>query len=146
MRFPSVWGSSGIVQLVRVTMIDERMHDSQRLLAGERLCALQAFQAIYRLEKHRAIQSTVLPARMQEQHELSDPAEECVSPDSSFSSDSSTLSGMVFPGQDPVDNVALRITGHVIPPEVGHHGHMLGGSKALLPIWRGAVDCANLQV
>ena len=83
MRLPSFWGSSGIAQLVRVTMIDERMHDSQRLLAGERLCALQA---ICQLRPYRAIQSPVLPARMQEQHALSGPAEECVSPDSSFSS------------------------------------------------------------
>ena len=53
---------------------------------------------------------------------------------------------MVFSGQDPVGNIAPQTPDHVIPPEVGAHGHMLGGFKALVPGWQGAIDCANLQV
>ena len=53
---------------------------------------------------------------------------------------------MVFPGQDSVQGIDQQIFDHPIPPEVGHHGHMLGGFKALVPGWQGAIHCANHQV
>ena len=53
------------IAIFRFTMIDERLHAAQRLLAGERLCDTRA---IKQLHSHCAIQSIVLPPRMQEQH------------------------------------------------------------------------------
>ncbi|CAK0786596.1 hypothetical protein CVIRNUC_009810 [Coccomyxa viridis] len=60
---------------------------------------------------------SLLPARMHEQHQISSPAEECVSPKPSYSSTSSRASGILFPGQDSVQGIDLKISDHLIPPE-----------------------------
>ena len=53
---------------------------------------------------------------------------------------------MIFSGQEAVGDITPKIPDHITPPEVGNHGHMLGGLKALVPSWQGGVDRANLQV